>query len=77
VLDEPGEGLDTRTERELLKDLIPELGGKTLILITHRLTGLELMDRIMVLDDGACLEQGSYSDLIKQGYLARYAVVQQ
>jgi ATP-binding cassette subfamily C protein CydC len=77
VLDEPGEGLDTRTERELLKDLIPELGGKTFILITHRLTGLELMDRIMVLDDGACLEQGSYSDLIKQGYLARYAVVQQ
>lgn len=49
ILDEPGEGLDYRTEQALLRAVVEDLHGRSLILITHRLAGLDLMDRIVTL----------------------------
>ncbi len=47
VLDEPGEGLDSKTEQNLISGLLAELTDKCLLLITHSNTGLELMDEII------------------------------
>ncbi len=52
VLDEPGAGLDAQTERALLQTLNALPSGRTLLLITHRLTGVERLDRIWRLSAG-------------------------
>ncbi|WP_158744722.1 thiol reductant ABC exporter subunit CydC [Acidisphaera sp. L21] len=52
VLDEPGAGLDAQTERAFLKTLNDLPSGRTLLLITHRLTGAERLDRIWRLSGG-------------------------
>ncbi len=52
VLDEPGAGLDAQTERALLQTLNSLPPGRTLLLITHRLTGVERLDRIWRLSGG-------------------------
>ncbi|OYV25751.1 MAG: hypothetical protein B7X08_04400 [Acidocella sp. 20-63-7] len=55
ILDEPTEGLDPVTERELLRDLAAVLEGKTVLYITHRSSGLELMDRVQTMSEGTIL----------------------
>lgn len=50
ILDEPGEGLDYEMEKQLLDDILTNRGPKTVILMTHRTTGLEHIDRIVRLD---------------------------
>ena len=52
ILDEPTEGLDPITERAFLRDLQPVMAGKTVLYITHRAAGLELMDQTYILDAG-------------------------
>ena len=52
VLDEPGSGLDAQTERELFETLNALPPGRTLLLINHRLTGVERLDRIWRLSGG-------------------------
>lgn len=52
ILDEPGEGLDYRTERALLRSVVGELKGRSLLLITHRKAGLEMMDEVIALEGG-------------------------
>ena len=52
VLDEPGAGLDAQTERAFLQTLNGLPPGRTLLLITHRLTGVERLDRIWRLSGG-------------------------
>jgi ATP-binding cassette, subfamily C, bacterial CydC len=47
VLDEPGEGLDSKTESALISGLIKQLKGKSLLLITHTQSGLDLMDEVI------------------------------
>jgi ATP-binding cassette subfamily C protein CydC len=49
VLDEPGEGLDYRSERAMLRALVDDLHGRSLLLISHRSGGLDLMDDIVSL----------------------------
>ena len=49
ILDEPGEGLDYVTEREMLNRILDGLGERSLILITHRSMGLERMNKIVQL----------------------------
>jgi ATP-binding cassette subfamily C protein CydC len=76
VLDEPGEGLDPQTERDLLASLETALDGRSLILITHSLVGLNRVDQIIVLDQGRCVESGSYASLIRQqGYLTQFSLI--
>ncbi len=52
ILDEPCAGLDAETERAFLTTLFAETGGRTVILIAHRLTGAERLDRIWRLSSG-------------------------
>ncbi len=59
VLDEPGEGLDPATERAMMDRLLEAAGRRTVLLITHRATGLEHMDHVAVLDRGQVLDQGA------------------
>ncbi len=52
ILDEPSSNLDIESEKLLIKRLIPFLKNKTLILLTHRTSLLELVDRLIVMEDG-------------------------
>ena len=52
ILDEPCAGLDAETERGFLETLNETASGRTVILITHRLTGVERLDRIFRLSGG-------------------------
>lgn len=65
ILDEPTVGLDPLTERDLLKTVFQALEGKTLIMITHHLQGVSLMDRVIFIEDGGLKINGSPSDLEK------------
>ncbi|WP_226035184.1 thiol reductant ABC exporter subunit CydC [Aquibacillus saliphilus] len=69
VLDEPTSSLDSRTEQSIYHHLFAQAENDTLLLVSHRLTGLEKMDQIIVMDHGQIIESGSYSELMeKQGY---------
>jgi len=56
LLDEPTEGLDAATEQQILALLRNHCQGKTMILVTHRLYGLEQFDRICVIANGQVVE---------------------
>lgn len=66
LLDEPTEGLDAETEVQILDLLTEQTQGKTVIMVTHRLRGLEKMDRICVMDQGQIIEQGTHTELMAQ-----------
>lgn len=66
LLDEPTEGLDAETEKQILLTLREHSQGKTVILVTHRLADLHHMDRIYVMDEGRIIEQGSHDALLAQ-----------
>lgn len=69
LLDEPTSSLDYITEQRVFRQLLAQAQDDTLILICHRLTGLEEMDRIVVMDQGRIMEAGTYSELMEQkGY---------
>ena len=73
ILDEPGEHLDTQTADALVADLLAVTEGRTTLLITHRLTGLEEVDEVLVLDHGRVLERGTHTELLTLG--GRYAAL--
>jgi ATP-binding cassette subfamily C protein CydCD len=64
VLDEPAEHLDLATADALTADLLAATEGRTTLLITHRLAGLDAVDEIVVLDRGRVAERGSWSELL-------------
>ncbi|MFP1861897.1 heme ABC transporter ATP-binding protein/permease CydC [Lonsdalea quercina] len=66
LLDEPTEGLDAETEQRMLQLLREHCKDKTLLVITHRLHGLESMDRLCVIDGGQLVEQGDHQTLMAQ-----------
>jgi ATP-binding cassette, subfamily C, bacterial CydC len=69
LLDEPTSSLDYVTEQRVFRHLLTQAEDDTLLLICHRLTGLEEMDRILVMDQGRVIEAGTYSELMEQqGY---------
>ncbi|MEU5210968.1 thiol reductant ABC exporter subunit CydD [Streptomyces sp. NPDC020742] len=63
VLDEPAEHLDLATADALTADLLAATEGRTTVLITHRLTGLEAVDEVLVLDRGRPVQRGGYAEL--------------
>ncbi|MBT2290139.1 thiol reductant ABC exporter subunit CydC [Paenibacillus albidus] len=78
LLDEPTSSLDYVTEQRVLQHLFAQAAEDTLLLICHRLTGLEEMDRIVVMDQGRVVETGSYSELMKQkGYFYEMKKIEQ
>ena len=71
ILDEPSANLDLVTERAMLKALEPLAAGRTTLIITHRLIGLEAADEILVLDRGRIVERGRQRALLARGGLYR------
>ncbi|MFB8396203.1 thiol reductant ABC exporter subunit CydD [Streptomyces yangpuensis] len=63
VLDEPAEHLDLVTADALTADLLTATEGRTTVLITHRLAGLEAVDEVLVLDRGEVVQRGEYAEL--------------
>ncbi|MEU7384362.1 thiol reductant ABC exporter subunit CydD [Streptomyces sp. NPDC042207] len=63
VLDEPAEHLDLATADALTADLLAATEGRTTLLITHRLAGLEAVDEVIVLDEGRVVQRGPYAEL--------------
>ncbi|MFG2453672.1 thiol reductant ABC exporter subunit CydD [Streptomyces sp. NPDC048512] len=63
VLDEPAEHLDLATADALTADLLAATEGRTTLLITHRLAGLDAVDEVIVLADGAVVQRGPFADL--------------
>ncbi|KUL40418.1 ABC transporter [Streptomyces sp. NRRL F-4489] len=63
VLDEPAEHLDLATADALTADLLAATEGRTTLLITHRLAGLDAVDEILVLDRGRVVQRGAYAEL--------------
>uniref|UniRef100_A0AAU3GXZ9 Thiol reductant ABC exporter subunit CydD n=1 Tax=Streptomyces sp. NBC_01401 TaxID=2903854 RepID=A0AAU3GXZ9_9ACTN len=66
VLDEPAEHLDLATADALTVDLLAATEGRTTLLITHRLAGLNAVDEILVMDGGRVVQQGPYAALAAQ-----------
>ena len=64
VLDEPAEHLDLPTADALTADLLAATAGRTTLLITHRLAGLEAVDEVIVLDEGRVVQRGPYAELL-------------
>jgi ABC-type bacteriocin/lantibiotic exporter with double-glycine peptidase domain len=67
VLDEPTSALDIASESLIRKSIDELRSSRTLIVIAHRLNTIERADKVIVLRDGAIVEEGTYQDLIKQG----------
>ena len=65
VLDEPTSSMDNRTEQRIKDRLQEILEGKSLILITHRASMLQLVDRIIVLDSGHIVADGSRESVLE------------
>ncbi|WP_394432436.1 thiol reductant ABC exporter subunit CydD [Streptomyces sp. SGAir0957] len=63
VLDEPAEHLDLATADALTADLLDATQGRTTVLITHRLAGLDAVDEVIVLDGGRVAQRGPYAEL--------------
>ncbi len=71
LLDEPTANLDAVTGRELMRTLYGLMAGRTTLLITHHIVGLEHVDEIVVLRAGRVVERGRHAELVRMGGLYR------
>jgi len=69
VLDEATSALDSEVETAIQESLTTLMAGKTVIAIAHRLSTLQIMDRLVVLDQGRIIEQGTHAELLVAGGL--------
>ena len=78
LLDEPTSSMDAITEKEILDYLLEVAKDDTLLIISHRLTGLEQMDQIIVMEAGKIVELGTYEELMsKKGYFYQMKQIEQ
>ena len=75
LLDEPTSALDPTTEAAIMETIRELMRGRTTLMVTHRLVTIHGLDRIVVLENGRLVEQGTGSELISRGgrYAALYA----
>jgi ATP-binding cassette, subfamily C, bacterial CydCD len=67
LLDEPAEHLDPEAAEALTQDLLTVTTGRSLLFITHRLTGLESVNEIVVMEQGRIVERGTHHALLAEG----------
>jgi len=67
LLDEPTSGLDIANEALVMQTLNELSQGRTVLMLTHRLTNIKHADRILVLENGCIVEQGKYAELMLAG----------
>jgi len=67
ILDDALSAVDTQTEAKILSRLRSSLRGRTSFLISHRVTAVMHADRILVLEDGIVVEEGTHGDLLARG----------
>ncbi|MBL8102640.1 MAG: thiol reductant ABC exporter subunit CydC, partial [Anaerolineales bacterium] len=72
ILDEPTANLDPLTEKQMLETLFDVMKRKTSLLITHRLMGLENVDKILVMNHGQIIESGTHAELAGRDSFYRY-----
>lgn len=66
ILDEPTEGLDGATATALLDTLVQVMQRRSVLLITHRLQDLTAVQRVLLLEDGRCLDEGPVAELCQR-----------
>ena len=71
VLDEHTSALDPKAEHKVLRQLFESVSGTTALVISHRLSTVTMVDRIIVLDKGCVVEDGSHDDLMRQNGVYR------
>jgi thiol reductant ABC exporter CydC subunit len=71
LLDEPTANLDVFTEQQVIKAILDAGAEKSVLLVTHRLVGMEAMDEILVLESGRIVERGRHEELLQAN--RRYA----
>jgi ATP-binding cassette subfamily B multidrug efflux pump len=77
ILDDVFSAVDTQTESRILEQLLPVLHGRTSILISHRVSTLRHADRIIVLNEGRIVQDGTHAELVRQpGYYRELDEVQ-
>ncbi len=69
ILDEATSALDSEVEAAIQESLNELMSGKTVIAIAHRLSTIAAMDRLVIMDKGAIVEEGSHAELIRRGGL--------
>ncbi|MGI4857383.1 MAG: ATP-binding cassette domain-containing protein, partial [Janthinobacterium lividum] len=69
ILDEATSALDSESERHVQEALEVLMQGRTTLVIAHRLSTIERADRILVMEAGQIIEEGSHADLLKRGGL--------
>ena len=69
ILDEATSALDSEVEAAIQDSLTELMGGKTVIAIAHRLSTIAAMDRLVIMDQGAIVEDGTHDELISRGGL--------
>ncbi|WP_072713665.1 ABC transporter ATP-binding protein [Rhodococcus rhodnii] len=72
IVDEPTAALDAPAERMIFDMIRAQAGGRTVVLITHRLSGVSLADQIVVLDGGRMVDRGTHTELMQRGGLYRH-----
>ncbi len=64
LMDEPTEGLDSQLAKQVLDNIFRTLGKRSLLMITHQLSGLETFDEILFMEKGKIIERGTYQELL-------------
>jgi ATP-binding cassette subfamily B protein len=77
VLDDPLSAVDARTERRILEAIDRQRAARSVLLVTHRVAAAARCDRIIVLDQGRIVEQGTHAELVRSGGLYAFFAEEQ